>query len=320
MSFLSRFRSGAGAPTPVLLDDPAYGDADLAAVRDAATRDGDWKPVAELLEVSAGDWDVRGTQVNALAKATTTDSRWLDSWLAAEPDAPDALAVRSAAQVRRAWQARAAGRARQASDLEVRELIRFLDEAATACEEAIEANPDDPTPWSDAIRLAIEQEEPRSVFESRWAELTTRDPHNRIGHDNALEYNCAKWHGSHELMYAFAREVVERAPEGSPLVVLLLQAHVEYDLAAREEGFWQRPEVTEDIDLVLAKYRAGEPHTHALAPHDLSVLAFVLTEAERWEDAAEQFTAAEHRMYEYPWLYRPYPTKHLRQVHAKAFR
>lgn len=318
MSFLDRFRA---RPKVVTITDKAMVDTELASVRDLAAISGDWQPVAGLLR-QEHDADRRCNQFNTFAEAAATDDRWLDKWLAEEPDAPEALTLRSWALVQRAWLARGGRLAKHTPAEAFQQFYRILSEAGEASVDAIAVSPEEPAAWVASLWLAIGQQDEPSVFRQRWDGLQACAPHDRLGHNAALQLYCAKWHGSHEQMYAFARQVTDAAPPGSPLVVQILQAHIEY--AMRETGeaadFWNRPDVRNDIEAVLHRWQAEEPHTHALALHDRSILAYVLCEAGMWQQAAEQFEATYHLVYEYPWYYKEFRHRFLADAHTKAMR
>ncbi|MFH8387091.1 hypothetical protein ACH4E7_40305 [Kitasatospora sp. NPDC018058] len=54
--------------------------------------------------------------------------------------------------------------------------------------------------------------------------MTARDPHHLRAHEGALQYWCAKWHGSHELMHTFVDAALADAPAGSLLTTLRVRA------------------------------------------------------------------------------------------------
>ncbi len=96
-----------------------------------------------------------------------------------------------------------------------------------------------------------------------------RDPHNFDLHLTALSLRCQKWFGSDELMYATAQDVAAAAPPGSSAVLLPLFAHVEYAMREFSWGertdktlkrcrqYFARPEVQQELDGWVAKWRAG---------------------------------------------------------------
>src|SRR5262245_52016420 len=151
-------------------------------------------------------------------------------------------------------------------------MIRPAGRAAQASDRAVELNPDDPYPWAIRMRtLFANGYEQREEFRAALGEAVKRDLYNCDIHVIAVNFLCAKWFGSHEEMFAAAREPAAAAPAGWSVTMLPLLAHFEY--ALRERGFdsraeslaakasyFHRPEVIREIDACAAKSRgAGEP-------------------------------------------------------------
>eukprot|EP00581_Thalassiosira_minuscula_P015760 CAMPEP_0183712970 /NCGR_PEP_ID=MMETSP0737-20130205/7997_1 /TAXON_ID=385413 /ORGANISM="Thalassiosira miniscula, Strain CCMP1093" /LENGTH=699 /DNA_ID=CAMNT_0025941715 /DNA_START=330 /DNA_END=2429 /DNA_ORIENTATION=+ len=66
-------------------------------------------------------------------------------------------------------------------------------------------------------------------------------------HTGALQYYCQKWHGSHEQMFSYARNVVSELPDGHALWVLIPMAHIERVMIESFPGYWRKPEVVNEI-------------------------------------------------------------------------
>ena len=317
------FRRSSG-PSPTIVADRAQDDTELAAVRDALVATGDWRPAAELLTSTRDDPDRRTLVAEVLSDtAGTAPAPWLGEWLAQRPDDPGVHLLLAWGTVVRAWEARGGGWAEDTGRDRFAVFFRLLEDAVPRCHEAARRGGDDPTPWVVFLWLAIGRQEPREVFDDRWRELVARHPHNRVGHIAALQYRAEKWHGSHEDMYAFVHErsEVPFAP------VLPLQAHVELVLreehkggaeAAAVQGFWRRPEVQPQLDAALQWARQRPRHGFAL--HDLTVVGYGLSMAERWADAAELFALTGHRAYEYPWYYAGDPQTAFAEAHKRALK
>jgi hypothetical protein len=59
---------------------------------------------------------------------------------------------------------------------------------------------------------------------------------------------AAKWGGSNELMFGFARDAHEKAPEGLGVHTVLAEAHIEGWMDADRDGkYWERPGVRDEI-------------------------------------------------------------------------
>jgi hypothetical protein len=85
----------------------------------------------------------------------------------------------------------------------------------------------DPTPharslWT-AIGLSLGQQEIRR----RFGEVTRRHRWNRFAHNSMIDALAAKWYGSHEEMFEFARSASAQAPEGSGVHTEIASAHIE---------------------------------------------------------------------------------------------
>ncbi|MFF6803244.1 hypothetical protein [Streptomyces sp. NPDC012616] len=201
--------------------DPDCGDAPLSSVKHDIVI-GRWQGVRELLRSTGPDWLARGHRMRMLAQACASSST-VETWLAAEPHSADALVLRAATETARAFNlAISAGRGAPIDQTRV-------DAAVLACLAATEAYLDDPTPWTSLISVArlYPAGVRRQELARWWDELHRRDPYSMEGHLQVLHYYSARWHGSHGLMYDFARDAAGVAPPGCPLPVLVQYARVE---------------------------------------------------------------------------------------------
>lgn len=292
--------------------DAALDDHELAAARDAAAA-GDWQPAREVVRAAHGDWERRVHRVEVLGEFAAEDPDWLRAWLAAEPSGAEAAVVHAKAEVCRAWNARGGAWASQTSADAFRAFARILNDAEQAIDRAVHVAVDDPSPWITYLWLTIGRGEPWALFEQRWTELVARDPHNYLAHEARFQHSCLKWAGSHELMYDFCYRAAAAAPPGSPLAVLPLQAHFEWELketalnptagALKATAMWAGEQVRRDIDTAVHQWLAPGQPSHALALKARSVLARAMTKARRHAEAAEHFTAIGPYVSEYPWYY-----------------
>ncbi|GCB43435.1 hypothetical protein [Streptomyces sp. NL15-2K] len=201
--------------------DSDWGDAALTSARQDIVI-GRWQGLRGLLDATGPDWLSRGHRVRLLAQSCAGSST-VESWLAAEPRRADALVLHAATETARAFNlAIAAGRGVPIDR-------HRLDAAVTACLQAAEAYPADPTPWASLISVArlypagVRREE----LARWWDELHARDPYHVEGHLQILHYYSSRWHGTHGLMYDFARDAAGVAPPGCALPVLVQYARVE---------------------------------------------------------------------------------------------
>ncbi|MEV7771745.1 hypothetical protein [Kitasatospora sp. NPDC086791] len=256
-----------------------------------AAKAGDWRPAAAYLAVDASA-DVRCRRQRALALLAAEDDTWLRAWRTERPEDPTAALVHTDALVFLAWNIRSSAGADQVSAEQFRGFHRVLLEAEEAAAEAVALAPeDDPNPWVDQISIAMGLNWSNDRFRQLWAEVTARDPHHWAAHNRALQYWCAKWHGSHELMHRFIDEAIAAAPAGSLLAPMKLEAYYEQ---FRRDGekltAWERPEVGAALDAALADLAAADPE-HPRIRYARGWLAFALTRAERPTEALEQYQA-----------------------------
>lgn len=201
--------------------DPDCGDAPLTSARQDIVI-GRWQGLRDLLWVTGDDWTLRGHRIRLLAQACAGSST-VESWLAAEPSSADAQVLRAATETARAFHlAITAGRGVPIDRGRV-------DTAVLACLHAAEACPEDPTPWVSLISVArlYPTGVRRRELARWWDELHGRDPYSTEGHLQVLHYYSARWHGTHGLMYDFARDAAGVAPPGCALPVLVQYARVE---------------------------------------------------------------------------------------------
>jgi hypothetical protein len=246
--------------------------------------------VAELLRATGQDWDRRVHRISVLA--ASLPPAVADRWAADRPGDRDALVV--GAYLRTVRTTPADGPAAAAR-------------AQAACVLAAQAHPADPTPWIALLRQA----------HSAWPEVVARDPWNRFAHHEVLQRlsPSAPGRGSLVEMTHFARRSAERAPYGSPLVMLPLAARVERVAHSRRSGApdfvsataWREPGAADEIDTALARWFRAEVPPHAQALADLNLLAFALTRTRRTAEAAPVFRRIGRHMTMHPWDLDPDP-------------
>ncbi|MER7575087.1 hypothetical protein [Streptomyces sp. NPDC126514] len=304
--------------------DPACGDAPLTAARQDIVI-GRWQGLRGLLRSTGPDWLSRGHRVRTLAQACA-DSSAMESWLAAEPDSADALVLRAATETARAFSvAIAAGRGvpigRHRIDLAVR-----------ACLRAAEAYPEDPTPWISLVSVArlYPSGVRRQDLARWWDELHRRDPYSVEGHLQVLHYYSARWHGTHGLMYDFARDAAGAAPPGCPLPVLVQYARVEeyrhaLDTAHGQSAamglgqHWDHDGAVGDVRRTWQRWIMGRSDPAAVAPgelRDLHCLAHAACLAGLPDIGGALLRMAGRRALRTPWSYTGDPVRQLTKWHG----
>lgn len=182
---------------------------------------------------------------------------WALSRVRQDPDDVVALLLAGASAVFAGWSVRTQYRAQHVSDEQFRSFWSWLQEAESHLVRAAELDPADPAPIVYLLKAARGLQRPRDEVEVLFADLLRRDPDHLEGHRQRLLYSCAKWFGTHEEMFAFARGVSESAGAGSALHELVLQAHIErqitLDDARAKKAYFRLPAVAEEVALVVSR-------------------------------------------------------------------
>ncbi|MET8445981.1 hypothetical protein [Streptomyces sp. NPDC005209] len=298
--------------------DPDCGDGPLTSARQDIVI-GRWQGLRDLLRATGADWVSRGHRMRLLAQACAT-STTSETWLAAEPRSADALVLRAATETARAFTlAIAAGRGIPID----RDRI---DATVLACLRAAEAWPEDPTPWISLISVArlYPSGVRRQELARWWDELHRRDPYSVEGHLQVLHYYSSRWHGTHGLMYDFARDAAGVAPPGCALPVLVQYARVEefrYVLdgaqgqhaAVSVSQHWSHDGAVSDVRRTWQRWIADRGDA-PLAPgelRDLNHLTHAACQAGATDIAAALLRLQGRRATRTPWSYTGDPEKQI---------
>ncbi|MCG7209949.1 hypothetical protein [Streptomyces arenae] len=314
-------RAEAKAKAPVNIDPATYGlvpaarldsrfagpDPEADAVAAAALA-GDWRRAAGYLAGAGRDWDLRWYRLGILVHAAAEDDAWVKAWRTAYPGDPSAALVHADALVVLAGKVRGAKSARHTTAEQFEGFHRLLAEALPACQEAAWMAPEDPGPWVAQLTVARGLGWSNDDFRALWAEVTARDPHHFGAHASALQYWCAKWQGSHELMYAFAEQAAASAPAGSLLPVLRLEALMEHSFREPQAPVYEQPFVRAAVDATLDAVDRV-PAGHHRLPAVRHLLADALFQTKRYAEAVEQFGAVGGYVGSAPWSYSADPVK-----------
>ena len=271
LAVLSRlFGRASGPELPPIDADSALDDHELRAARDAAAA-GDWTAARDVMAAAGTDWGLRTKRMFTLSAADSNE--WLADWLMKEPDDPAAATLHAATLFNRAADARGSASAKNTSAEQFASFHALAEASAEASGRAIAlVDPGDPAAHIQLISAMFADGRVRTPeFQETVDEAKRRDPHNFELHQTVVSLLCEKWYGSHEQMYAAAREVAAAAPEGSSAVMIPYLAHFEYAmrehcwdtrakpaLAAAAKHF-KRPDVQRELDALAAKWRAGTP-------------------------------------------------------------
>ncbi len=297
---------GADLPPDDAVTVDAVADPELRSALTAAGT-GDAGPARELLALTrlGAQWERRSVCVSALAECALHNPGWLEGWLAATPEDPDAVLVKADLCIQQAWEIRTGYRARHVSEDQFRAFFALLDDALPVVASAAELNPTDPVPWEIALTHARGSQAPRAVFDAYWAEAVARSPHHYGCHATALQYLCDKWYGSHEEMFDFAERAAAGALPGSQLHALPLIAAVEYEVVS-DDSTADGPVAPDRVRAAIARalelsawYEPGDPEAAGFRNR----LALMLIMGERWTEALDVFRAIGVHAREFPWAY-----------------
>ncbi len=187
---------------------------------------GDLTSLISLLEsCQEGAWDDRDFFAEILCDKVPWEG--IERLVEEYPEDPLVYLVRGFAGVEQAWIARGRGTSDTVSDEDQETFEAFLSGAQDDLMKAAALDPDDPTPWAKLIHVANGLGLNRKVAERFFEEATTREPTHHSAHRAMLNYLTEKWNGSHEEMFAFARQAGVKAPVGSDLKALIIMAHIE---------------------------------------------------------------------------------------------
>ncbi|OKJ69103.1 hypothetical protein [Streptomyces sp. CB02261] len=280
-----RLAAGFVPDDDVLLDAP---DERLAPALVAAAL-ADPEPAAKLLATTrdAGEWEDRDRYVTRLATFAYSRGDWLTHWISVAPGDPDALLVTAQLAVRRAWESPA--RAER-----LRELGPLISAVA-------ETAPRDPVPWRLALDHARGAHAGHTVFESLWEQAVRRSPHHYGCHVAALKYLSAQWYGSHRAAFDFAEQAADDAEPDS--LVRALPVRAAYDrlrVPPRRDPSVPEPRIDRAADRALAlsaTFPPGDPWPAEVR----NLLAYVLVERARWEEARQEFGRIGAHATSFPW-------------------
>lgn len=265
--------------------DPGH-DAFVEAILGA--RRGEWKQAAAYVEAAGQDWDERWSRLEVLQELAQEDDDWLKRWRKAHPESGDAATVRAGLMVHRAWAIRGGAYAHKVSQANMDTFQRMLPDAMKAAHEASELAPADPGPWVVMLTAARALNYDHGQFSRLFAGLQTRAPYHWAGHLQALQFWCAKWHGSDELMYDFAKRALAAAPPGSVLPGVYLYALEEDEKRTGKRLMQTGPEAQEPL-LAVARALATVPETDPRLPGLRHLLAYHLTRCKMYEAALPVF-------------------------------
>jgi hypothetical protein len=240
----------------------------------------------------------------------------LPALLDAEEERPDdvnLLLLLGSAQATAGWQERGAARAKYTSEEQFRGLVNFTQRARRTLHRAAALDPDDVAPWAALMPVALGAPTHRGEAAEVYEEVVKRVPDLVNATLRRLQSVAAKWYGSHEEMFAFARAGIEGLPDGHPLLALIPIAHIEMYLDKLSSGsmiprVWQLltssylKRQRAEADAASGRLLAGaDDHPHSLWAHQ--IFAMYYYEARADDRLALHIARSGPRAMTWPWGY-----------------
>lgn len=294
-----RAASGAGVSF-----DAFCGDAEAAALR-SALEAGDWAAVADAYQ-QAGPH-----RREFLAQNLTLDRPYaeaIDAWSASQPDSAAALLFKGSQAISAAWEARGRGYAETVGDDAWEVFFGGLREAESYLVRSLSID-DDGVGWT--ILLTSGRGLQLSVDEllARYDRAVTATPDLAFAADQLHQALCEKWFGSHDQMFAFARQISADAPPGDPRHRLIAVSHFERALEFRDDRASRdayRDDVEAQRELITAAENSvlrddfGDSPQHVIT---LNWFALAFGYFNRADLAAPLFERIGDRPSLWPWSY-----------------
>ncbi|MDH6108789.1 hypothetical protein P3T36_002290 [Kitasatospora sp. MAP12-15] len=284
---------------------PALRLKEMQAIADSAW-EGDWRQAAAYAAGAGQDWDECWSRQELLLEIACSGDTWLEEWRMAQPGNCAAATVEAQLLLHRAWEIRGSEYASRVPADRMARFKELLPAAFEAARRAALLDAHDPGPWVVMITAARAMGYSPERFGPLWEELTARAPHHYTGHWQAMQYWCAKWSGSDQLMLDFTAHAVRHAPPGSALPGIHLHALEELEKRPGAAALLASPAARAPLDTV-ARALHDVPDDDERLPRLRHLLAHHLLLAGRHDAALEQFRRIGPWCGAAPWTRHPDP-------------
>lgn len=293
---------------PTIVIDPFQRDPIARQVHDAmAARD--WDTVRRVFDGPLTEHQ-RSRYLDAATHAPGVPE-WIETVCRDHPAATLPLLVRGINAIFWAWELRGSGYAHTVAQDKWATIGQRLKLAENCLDEVVERDPACAEAREYLISLAMARslgmEEKWKRFEALVAVAPTHDG----GHRAMLQALAAKWGGSTEEMFRFARERAAFAP-GTALPGLIAQAHLE-EWLRRDDGdaYMEQAEVGEELVHAAEQsiwHPAFEPAGGTVAL--LNTFAYALSLADRFTEAERCYARiGDDLVTAHPWDYYGHPVR-----------
>ena len=162
----------------------------------------------------------------------------IEQWPQTDPASPLAYLARGAQRISSAWEARGRGRSTTVGEDAWEIFFSRLRDAESDLRRSLELG-DDGVAWSQLLISGRGLQLTTDELRARYARATERSPGLTNAAEQLLQSLCAKWHGSNEEMFEFARDTCATAPPNDPRHRLIAIAHFERWLEFRDDAVGQ---------------------------------------------------------------------------------
>jgi hypothetical protein len=181
--------------------------------------------------------------------------------------------------------------------------------AENCLDEVAERDPYETTARAFLLNSGIGRPVDLAEQERRFTEVIKRHPQHKWAHGAKQNYLCEKWHGSHDQMFAFARQTSRNAPPGSALHGLIAGAHIEKCLEMARVGggaaYMEQPEVGAEL-MTAAERSVFHPAFQRRPgwPRLFNAFAYALHKSDQYQAAYRLYQViGDDYITEHPWEY-----------------
>jgi hypothetical protein len=211
-------------PANQLISDPVAPYPQLVQARQAATA-GDWALLRRTYD-ETDTWASREGLVRTVSEVAGVEEL-LERAVAEDGDDQIARLMLAVRHVEMGWQIRSGYRAQHVS---AEQFAAFHEQLRIAERSLIEITARDPgnlAAWCARLVTARGLQLGQAEARRRYDQVARHDPHLYNAQSQLLQQLCPKWSGRVEELFAFVRERVAAAPDGSLSPVLIVIAHLE---------------------------------------------------------------------------------------------
>ncbi|MEU4618386.1 DUF4034 domain-containing protein [Actinoplanes sp. NPDC023801] len=304
--------------TPVI--DPTHGDPRARALMNAlAVQD---RNTVRACLADVHDPDARAFLISLAADVPGVQD-WIPRWVEEEPDSTLPLLLRGCHAVWWAWEARGAAYAKHTSQEQFDEFFRRLRLAENCLDEVTRRTPEDTTAWAFLTASARGRQIGPEEAAARFDAVVKYAPEHVMAHEQRLQYLCAKWSGSHEEMFAFARESASKATPGSQVHNIVAAAHIEYWLrlpSGEDQEHMRHPQVRQEL-IAAANQSVLHPSFRFVPgwPSRANTFAMALHMSGEFGWAARVFDVVGDHVTDWPWSYRGNAAKRFVSARKDAY-